>query len=226
MKFYFVSSGRKSAVELEVIKDLQPKRILGSYHYFKNIKLADFFEEIGYKPDFVLDSGAYSAFNSGKVINQEKYNTYIKENEQHISWYICLDKLGDNEKSYEAYENMKKQGLSPVPVFHYMGDETFLEKYIEQGEKTIALGGTVPIKSKPAVAEWVRMLGWQYPEVKFHLLGSSARVILDHCDIDSADAATWIIGAINGKPKHIPGNDKESRKKRAKWNMKEIMLRY
>jgi len=223
MKFYFVSTGRRAAVEIEVIKRLKPKRILGSYHYFKNIVLSEFFEEIGYEPEFILDSGAFSAWKSGKKIDQDKYIAYIKANEENIYRYIALDKLGDTEKSYDAYIEMKNKGMSPIPVFHYMGDEEYLRKYIAQGETLIALGGTVPIKSKKTVAEWVKMLSWLYPEVRFHLLGSASRKILDHCDIESSDASTWMMKAIMGEPRHIPGNDKQSRFERATWNMKQMI---
>lgn len=222
MEFYFVSTGRNKA-ELEVIKNLQPNCLMMSYHYFKNIDLGKFIKELGYKPKIMLDSGAYSAWSSGKQIDLEKYIQYIEKYGQHVWRYICLDKLGDTEASYKAYIAMKNRGLSPIPVFHYMGDERILQKYIDQGEPLVALGGTVPIKNKTAVSEWVRMLCWLYPQTRFHLLGSASRKILDHCDIESADAASWIIGAFMGRPKHIPGNDADAKIERAKWNMKKTM---
>jgi hypothetical protein len=225
MEFYFVTSG-KNETEINVIKELKPKRLIASFHYFKNIDLGEFIKLLGYKPKILLDSGAYSAWNSGKKIDLDKYIDYIKRNKDHIWRYICLDKLGDNEQSYQTYLEMRKRGLKPVPVFHYLGDEKILEKYIEDKEEFIALGGTVPIKNKSEVAEWVKMICWMYPQSRFHLLGSSSRKILDHCDIESADSATWIIGAFMGNPKHIPGKDKESKRKRAYYNMNELIKLY
>lgn len=226
MKFYFVVSGRSNETEMNVVKKLKPKYLMLSYHYFKNVDLGEFKKFLGYEPIILGDSGAWSAFNKGAVVKLDKYCEWIEKNEKHLSRYICLDKVGDNDASIEMYYEMKSRGLKPVPVFHYMGDESILEKYIAEGEKFICLGGTVPIKNKNAVAEWVRMLAWSYPEVRFHLLGSGSKKILDHCDIESADAATWIIGAVNGKPKHIEGKDQKAKEKRALWNMSEHMKKY
>jgi hypothetical protein len=199
--------------------------LLVSYHYFKNINFPEFFEIIGYEPEIFYDSGAYSAYTSGKPINLEKYIQKIKEVDPYVKRYFCLDQLGDSEKSYETWVEMRERGLNPIPVFHYQGDEAILQKYIEAGADLIGLGGTVPIKSKKAVAEWARMIAWLYP-ANYHLLGSAHPIILDEVDLYSADASTWVMQAIFGNPKHIPGNDTESRIKRAYYNMKRMMERY
>lgn len=225
MKFYFVCTD-KASEEIEVIKQLQPKRLLLSYFYFKNKPLEKFIEKIGYRPEIILDSGAYSAWTSGKPVNLEKYIEYIKENEPYITGgYICLDALGDSQGSYEVWEQMRAAGLDPIPVFHYNNDESILERYIAQGIKQIAIGGTVPIKSKAKVAEWLKFLGWTYP-ADYHLLGSASRKILDHCDIASADASSWIMGAIMGRPRHIKGHDREAKVKRAAYNMAKLQKLY
>lgn len=223
MEFFFVTVGKKNPIEIQVIKELKPAALLLSFFYWKNFDLGEFIKEIGYTPKILFDSGAYSSYTSGKEVELQQYVSCIKKNNKYIWRYISLDKLGDDKKSFDAFMEMKEMGLNPVPVFHYMGDESYLRKYIESGETFIALGGTVPIKSKNKVAEWVRMLSWMYPEVRFHLLGSGSRKILDHCDIQSADASTWIMGAVMGKPKMIPGNDEESKKKRASFNMNKYI---
>jgi hypothetical protein len=196
-----------------------------SYHYFKNVDLWDFIKIIGYIPNIYLDSGAYSAFTSGKPINLEKYVDYIKKNGKYVKRYFCLDAIGDNMASFKAWEQMRAMGLNPIPVFHYMGDEAVLQKYIEAGEELIGLGGTVPIKSKNDVAAWARMICWEYP-ANYHLLGSDAKIVLDSVDLKSADASTWAQAAIFGRPRSIPGNDLESRTKRAEWNLKKLMDKY
>lgn len=218
MRVYFVTAGRKD--EIKVIKEVKPKNLLLSYHYWKNKSLESFIEEIGYKPRILLDSGAWSAYTSGKTINIDDYIKYIKKNKAHIWHYIALDVIGDSGRTYTQYLQMKSKGLDPIPVFHYMNNEKILVRYIEHhGAVDIALGGTVPIKNKAEVAEWVKMISWLYP-AKYHLLGSSSRKIIDHCDIDSCDSSTWIVGSAMGKPKHIPGRDREAKLKRATYNMR------
>jgi hypothetical protein len=183
-------------------------------------------ERLGYTPEIMLDSGAYSAWTKGKGIPLTDYMKYIDENKEYISCYMNLDVFGDNEISYDYYQIMKRKGYKPIPVVQYGDDHMqWLEKYYQLGERFMALGGTVPIKSKWEVSEWVRLLAWQYPEVNFHLLGSSSRKIIDHCDMYSCDSSTWFMMAVMGKPKDIKGTSRQAKMERAKFNLrKELEL--
>jgi hypothetical protein len=214
-------------MEITAIKMWRPKRLLLSYHYFKNVDLSEFVKMLGYKPIIFIDSGAYSAYTSGRPIKFDKFIEYLQKpcNAPYIKRYFCLDVIGDSQKTFETWEEMRGLGLNPIPVFHYMEDEEYLKRYLAAGETYIALGGTVPIKSKKEVAEWARLISWQYP-AKYHLLGSASRIILDEVDLFSADASTWAQSAIFGRPEHIPGKDSESRKLRAIYNLKTMMERY
>lgn len=223
MKIYHVAVDSSTA-ELETLREVKPPRLLLSYFYFRNKSLKDYTEKLGYIPEIMLDSGAYSAYTKGKGIALTDYMKYIEENKDYISYYINLDVFGDNEMSYDYYRIMKKKGYNPIPVVQYGGDDEYwLKKYYENGERHLALGGTVPVKSKWEVSEWVRLLSWQYSEVKFHLLGSSSRKIIDHCDMYSCDSSTWFMQAINGKPKHIKGTSRTSKIERATFNLKKEM---
>ena len=119
---------------------------------------------------------------------------------------------------------MRRKGFSPIPVYHYQADEKYLKYYAKRAE-LIAIGGTVPEHNKRIVAEWVRVLVWTYPEIRFHLLGSSSRKIVDTVDLHSVDSSTWIMQAKNGRPYHIPGKTPQAKVKRAVYNLeKEINL--
>lgn len=220
MKIYHVTTKRTS--EIAAIKEAQPPRLLLSYFYFKRTRLEDFVKRLGYMPEIMLDSGAWTAFNSGENIRLEDYQKYIQDNRSFISSYLSLDVLFDSDRSFSNWQEMKRNGFDPIPVFHYKEDENYLKKYIDHS-KIIGLGGTVPESSKTKVAEWVRLLCWQYPEIDFHLLGSSSRKILDSCDLSSVDSSTWIMQAVNGRPNHIKGRDQESKIRRAIFNLKNEM---
>lgn len=222
MRFYFVAAN-KSSVEIEVLEQVQPPRLLCSYHYFRNKPLSVYMDQIGYRPEIMLDSGAYSAYTSGKQVNLDDYCAYIEANKDAITDYVSLDILGDSAASLEVWQEMRRRGFDPIPVFHYEQPEHILEAYLAAGAKRIALGGTVPIRNKAAVAEWIRLITWQYP-AQYHLLGSSSRRIINHCDIESADASTWIIGAIVGRPRSIPGTDRAAKLKRAIYNMRSHLV--
>jgi hypothetical protein len=220
LKIYHVAVDTSRA-ETEALKIVKPPTLLLSYFYFRNKPLKEFVQKIGYKPLIMLDSGAYSAWTKGKGIALTDYMKYIDQNKDFISSYINLDVFQDNEMSFDYYSIMKRKGYNPVPVVQYGdGYEIWLNKYYGLGERSIALGGTVPIANKMDVSNWVRLLTWQFPDIKFHLLGSSSRKIIDHCDMSSCDSSTWFMMAINGKPNHIKGVSRESKIQRAVFNLK------
>lgn len=218
MELYHVVTASTS-VEIEVIKQVKPPRLLLSYYYFKNRPLERFISEIGYKPKIMLDSGAYSAFTKGKGIALTDYLKYVQDNREYIDLFISLDVIQDSDLSYWYWHIAREKGYKPIPVFHYLEDEKVLSKYANQTDY-IALGGTVPEKDKNKVADWVRLIVAQYPEIKFHVLGTSSRKVIDTCAIASADSSTWIMQAIMGNPKHITGKSREAKVERAIYNLK------
>lgn len=210
-------------MEFEVVREIKPPKILVSYFYFKNRPLKKFVEQIGYKPEIMLDSGAYSAWSTGRNISPLDYMQYIRRNEEYISRYIMLDVIGDPDLSLMYYRIMRMKGFNPIPVYHYGTSEKYLQKYIRLGERYIAIGGTVPETNKERVAGWVSYLIEKYKGISFHLLGSSSQKIISVPGLCSCDSSSWITMAINGYPEHIPGKSRESKVMRAKWQMGYMM---
>jgi hypothetical protein len=224
MKLYHVAVDSSTA-ELEVLRDLKPPRLLLSYFYFRNKPLKEYVERLGYQPEILLDSGAYSAWTKGKGIALTDYLKFLDENASLVSAYFSLDVIQDSHLSYRYWQIMKEKGYNPIPVYHYGEDEKHLQRYTNQTDY-IGLGGTVPIGSKSEVADWARMITWQYPEIKFHLLGSSSDKIINTCDLESIDSSTWFMQAVMGKPKQIKGTTREAKIKRAKHNLKRELEIY
>ena len=222
MNIYFVTAGKKE--ELQVIKELRPPRILCSYWYFKNKPLSKLCDEIEYHPEIMLDSGAYSADKKGKLLDVNTYIDYIKANEKYISRYVTMDVIGDSQTTRKLYEVMRQHKLNPIPVIHYGANvEEELNWYAKQGADLIALGGTVKIRDKKVVAEWCAKIKKMHPNCRFHLLGSSSTKILQSGALDSSDASTWYMAAVNGMPLTIPGRNREAKIARAKANMRRKM---
>jgi len=150
---------------------------------------------------------------------------YINDNNDYIYRYFNLDDVIDPDISYWSYLVMKKKGYNPIPVFHYQEDESYLKLYINEGEKIIGLGGTVPEKNKAKVADWINSIINEYPNIEFHHLGSTSKKILDNCPkLFSCDSSTWFMQAIMGNPKEIAkGMTFEAKTKRAEYNMNELI---
>lgn len=221
MVIYFVTTTNRE--ELEVVKELKPPNVLISYWYFKNKPLSDFCSQIGYKPNILLDSGAYSAFTKKKSVNLIDYLRYIDNNKDYITDYVALDVIGNTRLTVALYELMKKMGYHPIPVYHYGETPSVLYQYINCGETKIALGGTVRIRNKKLVARWCDELHTTCPNVNFHLLGSTSRVVLESSSVGSCDSSSWYMLAVNGFPKDIPGKSREAKLERAKYQMRRLM---
>lgn len=225
MRLYFVATD-SSSVEAEVIRETRPDRLLLSYHYFRNKGIGSFIDKIGYKPEILLDSGAFSAYTKGRNISPIDYMKFIDDNTDYINGYFALDVIGDDELSKRYYDIMRIKGYRPIPVYHIGDDEKYLEYYVNDGNTYIALGGTAKMRSKPDVAKWCASVIEKYPQINFHLLGSSSKQITDHCRLYSFDSSTWIMMALNGYPKTIKGTTRDSKIKRAEWQMQNLMEVY
>lgn len=219
MKVYFVTTGLWE--EIQVIKKVRPPRLLCSYWYFKNKPLADFCEELGYTPQILLDSGAYSAYTKGKNVNLMDYLAYIQANQDYLHQYVSLDVIGDERLTCLIYQLMKSYGLDPVAVIHY-GEGVYLAMHQYSG-RVLALGGTVPVRDKKKVVCWCEEMKKLRPETSLHLLGSSSKELLRSEALTSCDSSSWYIQAVNGQPSTIPGRDREAKMARAEVNMRRIM---
>ena len=221
---YFVTTGRTD--EIAVLQKVKPPRLLCSYWYFKSKPLEAFCEKLGYKPEIMLDSGAFSAHAAGKNVNLLDYLNYIEANSAFLSHYISLDVIGDDPLTRYFYEIMRFKGYDPIPVFHYNGDPETLQYYLDNGKTLIALGGTVPVADKTQVVQWCEKLSESHPELQFHLLGSTSSKLLECKSIVSCDASTWYMQAVNGTPASIPGKTREAKRMRAEANLFGIMEKF
>lgn len=214
MEIYFVTACKKA--ELEVIKKLKPPNILMSYFYVRTKKIKEILEYIGYKPKILLDSGAFSAWTQEKHFSIIDYMNFIKEHEGYFDEYIALDVVMDEELTKAYYDIMLMKGFNPIPVVHFNGTK-YLDYYASKTDR-IAIGGLAKERNKAKVRDFVNEIIHKYPDHKFHLLGSSSKQIIDHCNLYSCDSSTWIMMSAMGKPKEI-----RSKKERMILHMKKIM---
>lgn len=115
--------------------------ILGPYPYM-NKEIISLLQEFDSEIRFLLDSGAFTAWKSGKSIDVDDYCKFIETLPIKPWKYFTLDKIGDPEGSLKNYEIMLKRGFNPIPIFTRGEDINILDEYYKTSD-IVGIGGLV-----------------------------------------------------------------------------------
>ena len=145
-----------------------------------------------------LDSGAFSAWSKGKVININDYIDFIKRDKQRmITTYANLDVIGNSPETWNNQLIMEENGLDPLPVFHYGEDKRWLKRILNKGYTYIGLGGMVPISNKSLIY-WLDDLFKNYltdnkgkAKLAVHAFGLTALNLVLRYPWYSIDSSSW-----------------------------------
>jgi len=181
--------------------------ILESFHYIGNPKLVDSLRANG--KTLFLDSGAFSAHSLGAVIDITEYCDYVKRNydlwrvEDGVSMFSVLDGIGDPQKTLENQWEMERQGVRPLPCFHFGEDEKYLEYYINN-YPYITIGGCVGRHPNDLII-WLDRIWSRYltdengkAKVKVHGFGLTSVEIMERYPWFSVDSSSWVQTAAYG----------------------------
>ena len=180
-------------------------RVLISYFYFKKIKKQQL-KKLE-KLDVFVDSGAFSAWSQGDIIDVEAYMLWLWE--YGFETYASLDVIYDPEATKENFETMrnpnriKEEGFNPIPTFHYGIDFKYLEDI--KDEPYIALGGMVPLAKESAkLQRWLDkcfeiLIDNVKKGMKVHGFGLSNMQLLKRYPFYSVDSSSWNAGGKFGE---------------------------
>ena len=143
--------------------------------------------------DWVLDSGAFSAHNSGIEIKLQSYIDRCKElmeTDETLSEVFALDVIGDWRASIKNCEEMWRQGVEAIPCYH-VGEPVAELKAMAKDYPKIALGGCVGFRQKLKFAEQCFARVW--PKA-IHGFGFGAEKDVMALPWHSVDATNWEIG--------------------------------
>lgn len=142
--------------------------------------------------DWVMDSGAFSAFNSGTEIRLQDYIDCCKKllaEDPTLTEVFALDVVGDEKASLRNTEEMWRQGVPAIPCFHYGEPWEMLTKLCKAYPK-VAIGGCVGKKDKDQFAGQCFARAW--PK-KFHGFGFGSEKSIMMFPWHSTDATNWEI---------------------------------
>lgn len=168
--------------------------VLVSYIYLKEWQRARHECDIR---EWVMDSGAFSAFKSGKKIDLQQFIDTCLELLDHDPLLVevyGLDVIDDWERGLRNVEEMWRQGIEAIPTYH-KGEPEEVLLHIGQTYPKIALSGTggQPMHRK----EKVRFFGQCFTRVwpcKIHGFAVVDRECLRSMPFHSVDSSSWESG--------------------------------
>lgn len=168
-----------------------------------------------------MDSGAFTAWTKGAVINVDEYCKYINEYGEYVDHFGQLDtipKVGASitetaeaaRKTLDNYFEMISKVKYPEKItytFHVGEPEEILREALTWGAqhkdimKTIAIGGLVrknSVNKNSVISRVFNVIRELYPEVKVHLFGCTSKQYFLDYPAHSGDSSNHIMSAING----------------------------
>jgi hypothetical protein len=142
--------------------------------------------------DWVLDSGAYTAWTKGTPVDLVQYIYICQELlavDPTLTEIFALDVIGDWRGTRRNTELMWAAGIPAIPTYHPEEPEDVLIGYARDYPK-IALGGVVG-QPKAWKAAWVGQCFARVWPKKIHGLGMMSEELLAAYPFHSVDASNW-----------------------------------
>lgn len=147
--------------------------------------------------DWMMDSGAFSAYNSGGFIDIHEYIDTchkLRETDSTLAEIIALDVIGSGEGSLKNAWYMKEQGVEAMPVFHIGEDWDILLEYAKHWDKVgLSCRFGEPVKKSYAFYDGCFARIW--PK-KCHSFGWVDEKMLMKYPFHSSDSSSWEVGPV------------------------------
>jgi hypothetical protein len=161
-------------------------------------RLDPLFQIVRDELDLLIDSGAFTAAQSGKAIRLDDYLSFIDGLSVKPWRYFTLDVIGDPEGTRHNFDEARRRGYSPVPIFTPGETLEALEEYYDRSD-LVGIGGLVTAKlnginPKAFLKRTLRAAGDRHT----HLLGLTSVNALKSIKPYSCDSSNWESGSRFG----------------------------
>lgn len=171
-----------------------PLNLLIAYPYMSK-GILDLLKENEKHIRFFLDSGAFTAWKSGKPIQLDDYCKFL-ESLPITPWrYFALDVIGDPAGTERNYQLMLKRGFKPVPIFT-RGEELAKVDELYETSDMIAVGGLVGTEGNRGFVKGIMI---KIGKRKVHWLGFTNLDFMRVYKPYSTDSSSWESGARFGQ---------------------------
>lgn len=172
--------------------------LLVSYAYAR--KELDRFAIVANDPhiDLLLDSGAFTAKNTGESIRLADYCRFLDTWRDKIFRYLALDEVGNPEATENNLQEMLRAGYHPVPV-HVLGDDQRRMDELFSYSDYVALAGLRRPHKGAADRKYVAAkMKWAAGR-NVHWLGYVRESMIAAFRPFSCDSASWASPAMYGR---------------------------
>lgn len=167
-----------------------------------------------------IDSGAYTAFTKGKIVDVDEYISYINSISSTLHCFAQVDHItgkGETKEdtarlSWENFLYMRSRVLEPhklVPIFHQGEDLKWLSNMLEFSDNIgkldyigfgamVGTGVTKEDKCMFFDRAFSIIEASSNPNVKVHAMGMTSLPLLESYPFYSADSTSWIMQAATG----------------------------
>ena len=164
----------------------EPKlNILVAYPYWRN-NMTPLLKSMSNKVRLLIDSGAFTAWKSGKPIDRKDYANFINELPIKPWKYFSLDVIGDAKRTQDNLAWFYANGYKPTPVFQRGEDFKLIPKY---AERTGMVGLGLGVGSKGTM-NYLREAMKHTKSVNVHWLGIVRPQWITYYKPYSADTAS------------------------------------
>ncbi len=177
--------------------------ILFAYPYFTdaNIKILSEFDRSKFR--LIVDSGAFSAYNSGHEIKFDEYRTFLdKIKFLKYEAAVQLDVVFNPEETHKNYLKHKELGDDVCPVFTRGDDWKYMAKLLKNKEY-IFVGG---VQKGNGAKEFAKYCLERTRDNKVHYLAFIRPDWINHYMPFSVDASSWSSSAQFGQMSLYMGN--------------------
>jgi len=158
------------------------------------------------RPRVIIDSGAFTAYTTGKTINPRDYASWSLDFQKRWEYkmksleFMNLDVIGNQDDSWKNQSILESLGMTPIPIITFGADKKHLIRALDNYDY-IALGGLVPYsRNKPKLQKWLdycfNIITRKYKETgvmpKIHLLGITTDWVLKRYPCYSSDSSSWV----------------------------------
>lgn len=179
--------------------------VLISYAYFREARDECMRFVDHPRVDVLLDSGAFTAKNSGVEIRLDEYLSFLTEIGDRLFAYLALDVVGDPRATEGNLREMLRQGFKPVPV-HVLGDEQLkMDELFELSDYVALAGLRRPGKGHCSKSYLAQKMKWARGR-RVHWLGYTQAPMLLALRPYSCDSASWAEGFMWGQLRAYAGN--------------------